>query len=225
MYEKINKDKSKNTKLLTTPKLKQNIFRNNKSKVDLREKVNNLIKKQEKNSLANTDINSNLTLLENKSNLENMNFYNSFHNNIFHIEKAYQKNDIYARKKVKRKIIPLNLTDKFNNQNLIILTSHTKKSNLNFSLVHYMNNKPLINKNNKHIDENLNLEKNEAQNNIYKKVNYYKYLKIKEKNIKIEKQKSINLDWKEYNQYSNNTINNDKNLIKHRSYDLLIKFH
>ena len=223
MYEKINNDKSKNTKLLTTPKLKQNIFRNNKSKVDLREKVNNLIKKQEKNSLANTDINSNMTLLENKSNLENMNFYNSFHNNIFRIEKAHQKNDIYARKKVKRKIIPLNLTDKFNNQNFIILTSHTKKSNLNFSLVHYMNNKPLSNKNNKHIDENLNLEKNEAQNNIYKKVNYYKYLKIKEKNIKIEKQKSINLDWKEYNQYSNNTINNDKNLIKHRSYDLLIK--
>ena len=223
MYEKINNDKSKNSKLLTTPKLKKNIFKNNKSKVDLRAKINNFIKKEEKNSLANTDINSNLTLFENKSNLENMNYENSFNNKIFHIEKVHQKNDIYGRKKVKRKIIPLNLTDKFNNQNLIICTTHTKQSNLNFSLVDYMNNKPLSNKNNNHIYENMNLKAKNETKNIYKKVNCYKNFKIKDKNINIEKQKSINLDWKEYNKYSNNTNDNDKNLIKHKSYDLLIK--
>ena len=224
MYEKINNDKSKNSKILATPKLIKNIFINNKTKVDLREKINNFIRKEEKNSLANTDINSNLTLLENKSNLENMNFDNSCHNNIFHIQKVHQKNEIYGRKKVKRKIVPLNLTDKFNNQNLIICSNHTKKGNFNFSLEDYMNNKSFYNKNNRHIDENLILEtKNETKNNIYKKINFYKNFKIKDKNIKIENQKSINLDSKIYNQYSNNTNDNDKNLIKHKSYDLLIK--
>ena len=230
MYEKINNDKSKNSKLMTTPKLKKYILRNTKSKIELRSKINNFIKKEEKNSLANTDINSNLTLFENKSNLENMNFNNSIQNNLFHIEKIYQKNDIYGRKKVKRKIIPLNLTGKLNNNKLITCTSNTKKSNINFSLLDYMNNKPLSNKNSKFIDEqNLNFEKkNEFKNNKFKKINCYKDFKIKDKNIKIEKQNSINLDWKIYNQYPNNindkgNDNNDKNLIKHKSYELFKK--
>ena len=94
MYQKKHNDKRKNSKLITTPKLKKNIFRNSKSKVELRAKINNFMKKEDKNSLANTDINSNLTLLDNKTNSENINYDNSIHNNFYHIEQSTKFNNI-----------------------------------------------------------------------------------------------------------------------------------
>ena len=231
MYQKKHNDKRKNSKLITTPKLKKNIFRNSKSKVELRAKINNFMKKEDKNSLANTDINSNLTLLDNKTNSENINYDNSIHNNFYHIEQSTKFNNISGRKKLKRKIIPLNLSDKFNNPKLI-LSSYNNKNSSNSSLVNYMNNKTLTNKNSKHLDE--------LKSNLEEKKDTKKYLlkdNLKEKNLfdkKMNKGKKdeTNFSIKFYNQQPNSTNNisnsskaneSDNNLMKNKSYDFLIK--
>ena len=232
MYQKQNNDKRKNSKLITTtPKLKKNIFRNSKSKVELRTKINNFIKKEDKNSLANTDINSNLTLIENKTNSENINYDNSIHNNFLHIEQTSKLNNISGTKKSKRKIIPLNLSDKFNNPKLFLFNNNNK-NNTTLSLVNYMNNKASINTNFKSIKE-LKLylkEKKDIKKNLLRG-------NLKDKNLFDKKmykgnQDGINFSLKLYNQPPNNTNNiNDSsknnesgnNLIKNKSYDFLIK--
>ena len=227
MNQKKNNDKKKNSKLKRTPKLKKNIFRNSKSKVELKTKISGLVKKEDKNSLANTDINSNLTLLENKTNSENINYDNSIHNNFLHVEQTTKLNNIFGAKKSKRKIIPLNLSDKFNNKKLVLSNYYNNKNNSILSLLNYMNNKTSINKNFKHFNElKLNLkEKKDTKNNLKDKNLFHKKMnKVK--------QDEINFNIKLYNQPSNNTNNisdsskfneSDNNLVKNKSYDFLIK--
>ena len=233
MYQKKNNDRRKNSKLITSPKLKKNIFRNSKSKVELRTKINNFIKKEDKNSLANTDINSNLTLLENKTNSENINYENSFHNNFLHIEQYTKLNNIFGTNKPKRKIIPLNLADKFNNPKLV-LSNYTNKSNSTLSLANYMNSKISNIKNFKHfkkLKSNLK-EKKDTKNNLLKG-----NLKDKDKNLFNKKNNkgkpdeinfSIKLDNHPPNQTndisdSSKVNESDNNLVKNKSYDFLIK--
>ena len=227
MNQKKNNDKKKNSKLKRTPKLKKNIFRNSKSKVELKTKISGFVKKEDKNSLANTDINSNLTLLENKTNSENINYDNSIHNNFLHVEQTTKLNNIFGAKKSKRKIIPLNLSDKFNNKKLVLSNYYNNKNNSILSLLNYMNNKTSINKNFKHFNElKLNLkEKKDTKNNLKDK-------NLFDKKMNKVKQDEINFNIKLYNQPSNNTNNisdsskfneSDNNLIKNKSYDFLIK--
>ena len=227
MNQKKNNDKKKNSKLKRTPKLKKNIFRNSKSKVELKTKISGFVKKEDKNSLANTDINSNLTLLENKTNSENINYDNSIHNNFLHVEQTTKLNNIFWAKKSKRKIIPLNLSDKFNNKKLVLSNYYNNKNNSILSLLNYMNNKTSINKNFKHFNElKLNLkEKKDTKNNLKDK-------NLFDKKMNKVKQDEINFNIKLYNQPSNNTNNisdsskfneSDNNLVKNKSYDFLIK--
>ena len=232
MYQKKTNDKRKNSKLISKPKLKKNIFRNSKSKVELRTKVNNLIKKEDKNSLANTDINSNLTLLENKTISENINYENSIHNNFLHIEQNTKLNSISGTKKTKRKIIPLNLADKFKNPKLVLSNYNNSKKNSNLSLVNYMNNKTSINKNFKNLNELKSdlKERKDTKFNILR--GNLKDKNLLDKKMNKGKQDEINFSIKLYNQPSNNTnnINNsskvnesEKNLAKNKSYDFLKK--
>ena len=223
MNEIIKNDKSSKIKLITSPKIKVNVFNNSKSKAELRAKINcNIKDEEEKNICINIDHNDNLTPLDNK-NIQDMNCvfnYESKLNNNPPNEKSTKTNDSSGEEKIKRKIqvqAPLNLNDKFNGglkRNNNIAINILNKYNLSLSLMNYISNKPYTNNIISRLSkENIN-NKND-KNLIIKKAIYYKDYNIKKEKQNNMKGKSltesnININFK--NKLMDNS-NNDNNLL------------
>ena len=220
----INGNKSSKLKIITTPKIKDNIFDINKLKPELKPKLNyNIIDENEKNILINIDHNDNLTPLENRSNPEikyAFNYERNTKNNILPNEKSTKTDDSSGEEKIKRKIqvqTPLNLTDKFNNNinnNMKKTFSNNKinKYNLTLSLINYISNKPCPNNMSKLNKESLE-NKNDLRNRnlIIKKAIYYK-----DYNIKKEKKNYLNKK-----SLTESNINGNRNVIKNCDNNLL----
>ena len=220
----INGNKSSKLKIITSPKIKENIFDNNKLKPELKPKLNyNIIDENEKNLLINIDHNDNLTPLENKSNQEikfPFNYERNTKNNIQPNEKSTKTDDSSGEEKIKRKIqiqTPLNLTDKFNNNinnkmKKNFCNNKINKYNLTLSLINYISNKPCQNNMSKLSKENIE-KKNDHKNKnlIIKKAIYYKDYNIKEEKKNYFKKKSL----------TESNINGNKNVIKNSDNNLL----
>ena len=110
-------------KLVSLPKINQNIINNSKSKTELNSKNNYIIHKEEKNLFINADHNNNITPLDNKNNIEQNYVFNyektsnNDINNILANEKSTKTDDSSGEEKKPRKIqvqTPLKLTDSKN---------------------------------------------------------------------------------------------------------------
>ena len=239
----IKNGKSSKMKLISLPKINQDIINNSQSKTELKSKNNYIAKEKGKNLFINSDQNNNVTPLENKINPDQnyvFNYDNDI-NNILANEKSTRTDDSSGEEKKTRKIqvqTPLNLTDKFNESKNILLNQKMNKISLSLSLMNYISNKPCTN-NASNLHEMLE-NKNDFKNNEIKKAIYYK-----DHNIKKEQKNDLNaklftdancfknnqiLEKKEKNLYTQNFVNaknckdNDnikKVFIKNKSYDCL----
>ena len=234
-------------KLITIPKIGQKVLYNNKSKGDLKSKINYIIKGELNNLLINEEENSNLTLFESKINPENNCDYNyksnSNHekNNILPNEKSTKTDDSSGEEKVNRKIqiqTPLNLTDKFNNSKNAFSNKKLNKYTLSLSLMNYITNKP-CNNISKLIQEKAEEKKGNNNNYEIKKAIYYKdYNSKKEQKINLNKKTLTEIKFSEpkkernnseHNLYTKHTKNsqnfntneNKKIFVKNKSYDFL----
>ena len=221
-------------KLVSLPKINQNIINNSKSKTELNSKNNYIIHKEEKNLFINADHNNNITPLDNKNNIEQNYVFNyekisnNDINNILANEKSTKTDDSSGEEKKPRKIqvqTPLKLTDSKN----ILSSQKLNKYGLSLTLMNYISNKPNNNINNlKEILEN----KNDLKNNEIKKAIYYKDYNSKkeQKNYLFEKPLTDNniikknqIENKDKNLYTQNlrNLDNNKVFIKNKSYDCL----
>ena len=234
--------KSSKIKLTTTPKLTQKVIHNNKSKAELRPKINYLIKEKDKNLLIKVDQNDNLMPLEGMNNPEKiyaLNYESNSNNDKNNLpnEKSTKTDDSSGEEKVKRKIqvqTPLNLTDKFKNSNSN-LQNKKNKFTLSLSLMNYISNKPTNNNNISKLLKENNESKNEIKNNDIKKAIYYKdyYIKKKIKNYLNKKSltennfliNTTNKDIKnpEKNLYTKNYKNNTENNTAKKNKKIFIK--
>ena len=211
--------KSPKIKLTTSPKLTKKIIHNNKSKGELRPKINYIIKEKDKNLLIKVDQNDNLVPLESINNPENnyalqyeSNSNNDKNNNLPN-EKSTKTDDSSGEEKVKRKIqvqTPLNLRDKFKNSNNI--SNKKNKITLSLSLMNYISNKPTDNNNISKLIKENNDSKNEIKNNDIKKAIYYKDYNINKKIKNYLNKKSLTENNFINNNNNRDIINSDKNL-------------
>ena len=238
--------KSSKIKLISTPKIKQNIIHNSKSKRELRTKINYIIKEENKNLFIKVDQNNNLTPIENKKNHQNNYLLdydinsNAENNNILPNEKSTKTDDSSGEEKVMRKIqvhTPLNLTDKFKNSK----TLSNKKMNkytLTLSLMNYISNKANATNNiSKLIKESTESKRGIIKNEVKKAIYYKDYNKKKEQKKYLDQQSLTECNFTKQNKscknsdnnnlytqhYNNfNAINNNKKaFIKNKSYDCL----